>query len=165
MDRPQLSTILPEEMTELRWKPLMTFFLDIKPLYNVGRTPAADRRIAELSGGYFEGEKLRGRILPSGSDWQALREDAALTINVRTVLETDDGALIGMTYQGLRHGPAEVIAAIAKGEEVNSKAYYMRVSVNFETASDRYGWLNRILAIGHGHRLASGAIYRVFEIL
>lgn len=165
MDRPRLSTILPQEMTELHWKPLMTFFLDIKPPYNVGRTPAADRRIAELPGGYFEGEKLRGRILSGGSDWQAVRGDAAVTINVRTVLETDDGALIGMTYQGLRHGPAQVIAAIARGEEVSPKEYYMRVSVNLETASERYGWLNRILAIGHGHRLAAGAIYSIFEIL
>lgn len=165
MDRPPLSTILPEEMTELHWKPLMTFFLDIKPPHNVGRTPAADRRIAELSGGYFEGEKLRGRVLSSGSDWQTVREDAAVTINVRTVLETDDGALIGMTYQGLRHGPTQVVAAIARGEEVNPSEYYMRVSVNFETASEHYGWLNRVLAIGHGHRLATGAIYSVFEIL
>ncbi len=164
MDRPSLATLLPPEMTELRWQPLMTFFLDIKPPYNVGKTPVADRRIAELPGGYFEGERLRGTILPSGSDWQTVREDSAWMINVRTLLETDDGALIAMTYQGLRHGPGEVIAAIARGESVSPLRYYMRVSVTFETASDKYGWLNRCLSIAHGHRLPNGAIYQVFEI-
>ena len=70
MDRPPLAGLLPPEMTELRWRPLMTFFLDIKKPYVVGKTPVADRRIAELPGGYFEGERLNGKILASGSDWQ-----------------------------------------------------------------------------------------------
>jgi hypothetical protein len=165
MERPALTTLLPPEMTELRWRPLMTFFLDIKPPWNVGKTPVADRRIAELPGGYFEGERLRGRILTSGSDWQTVREDGAWMINVRTLLETDDGALIGMIYQGLRHGPAAVLAAIAQGEAVSPLDYYMRVNVTFETAAERYGWLNRCLAVAHGHRLSNGAIYNVFEIV
>ena len=116
MDRPPLAGLLPPEMKELRWRPLMTFFLDIKKPYVVGKTPVADRRIAELPGGYFEGERLQGKVLPSGSDWQTLREDSAWMINVRTLLETDDGALIGMTYTGLRHGPKEIIDAIGRGD-------------------------------------------------
>ena len=165
MDRPSLETLLPLEMTELRWRPLMKFFLDIKPPYNVGKTPVADRRIAELPGGYFQGERLSGKVLPSGSDWQSVRDDAAVMINVRTLLETDDGALVGMTYQGLRHGPQDVIDAIARGETVSALSYYMRVSVTFETASESYGWLNRVVAVAHGHRLPTGAIYNVFEIV
>jgi hypothetical protein len=162
--RQPLATLLPPEMHELRSRPLMTFFLDIKAPYNVGRTPVADRRIAELPGGYFDGERLRGKILPSGSDWQSVREDSAWMINVRTLLETDDGALIAMTYQGLRHGPKDVIAAISRGETVSPNAYYMRVCVTFETAVEKYGWLNRIVSVAHGHRLPTGAIYQVFEI-
>lgn len=164
MDRTPLATLLPDAMKELRWRPLLTFFLDIKPPYNVGKTPVADRRIAELPGGYFEGERLRGKILPSGSDWQTVREDAWM-INVRTLLETDDGALIAMTYQGLRHGPKEVLARIARGETVSPLEYYMRVSTVFETASEKYDWLNRVVSVAHGHRLPNGAIYSVFEII
>jgi hypothetical protein len=164
MDRPPLAGLLPPEMTELRWRPLFTFFLEVKKPYNVGKTPVADRRIAELTGGYFEGARLRGKILPSGSDWQSVRDDAAVMINVRTLLETDDGALIGMTYQGLRHGPKEIIDAIGRGEPVNPNAYYMRVSLTFETAAEHYGWLNRVVAVAHGHRLSNGAIYNVFEV-
>ena len=165
MDRPSLQTLLPDEMKELRWKPLMTFFLDIKPPYKLGKTPVANRVIAELPGGYFEGESLRGTILPSGSDWQVMREDGAVMINVRTLLETDDGALIGMSYQGLRHGPKDVIDAIARLENVSPLAYYMRVNVTFETSAEKYDWLNRVVAIAHGHRLPQGAIYNIFEIV
>ena len=165
MDRPPLSGLLPREMTELRWRPLMTFFIEVKKPFNVGKTPVADRRIAEISGGYFEGERLKGKVLTSGSDWQMVRDDSAVMINVRTLLETDDGALIGMTYQGLRHGPKEVIDAIGRGESVSPTAYYMRVVPVFETASEKYGWLNRVVSVAHGHRLAAGAIYNVFEIV
>lgn len=164
-DRPPLEGLLPQDMKELRSRPLMTFFLDIQPPYNVGKTPVADRRIAALPGGYFEGERLRGKILPSGSDWQTVRDDGAWMINVRTLLETDDGVLIGMSYQGLRHGTPEVLAALAKGEDVGPRDYYMRVVTTFETASEKYHWLNRVIAVAHGHRLPNGAIYNVFEII
>jgi hypothetical protein len=86
-------------------------------------------------------------------------------INVRTLLETDDGALISMAYTGLRHGPKEVIDALARGETVNPNAYYMRVSPIFETSSEKYGWINRIVSVAHGHRLPNGAIYNIFEIV
>ena len=165
MDRPPLAGLLPPEMKELRWRPLFAFFLEVKKPHNLGKTPTADRRIAELTGGYFEGDRLKGNILTSGSDWQAVRDDGATTINVRTLLETDDGALIGMTYRGLRHGPKEIIDAIGRGEAVSPNAYYMRVSPVFETASEKYGWLNRVVAVAHGHRLSNGAIYNVFEIV
>ena len=137
MDRPPLSGLLPPEMMELRWRPLMTFFIEVKKPYVVGKTSVADRRIGEITGGYFEGEKLKGKFLTSGSDWQAVRDDAAWMINVRSLLETDDGALIGMTYTGLRHGPKEVIDAIGRGEAVSSTAYYMRVAPVFETGPEK----------------------------
>lgn len=164
-DRPSLDTILPPEMRELRWRPLMTFFLDITPPYNLGKTATADRRIAALPGGYFEGERLRGTVLPSGSDWQVVRTDGAWVIDVRTLLQTDDGALIGLRYQGLRHGDPKVLAAIASGAQVSPLDYYMRITTSFETSSEKYDWLNRVIAVAHGHRLQNGAIYNVFEII
>jgi hypothetical protein len=84
---------------------------------------------------------------------------------VRTLLETDDGALIGLTYSGLRHGPADVISAIARGENVSPLSYYMRVTAQFETSSEKYHWLNRIVSVAHGHRLPKGAVYSFFEII
>jgi hypothetical protein len=164
MSEQSLASMLPAQMTALKSRTLMTFFIEVKKPALLGVTPTADRRIAEISGGRFEGERLRGKFLPGGSDWQTLRPDGAVTINVRLLLETDDGQLIAMTYQGLRHGPKEVIDAIARGEAVDPTAYYMRVVPVFETGSEKYGWLNRIVVVAHGHRIATGAIYSVFEI-
>src|SRR5690242_14528566 len=160
-----LADMLPKEMTELRWRPLIVFFIEVKKPLVIGKTPGVDRRIGEIPGGYFQGERLSGKILSSGSDWQVVRDDGAWAINVRTVLETDDGHLIAMRYRGLRHGPKEVLEAIGRGEQVSPLAYYMRVSVWFETSSEKYGWINRVVAVAHGHRLAAGAIYSVFEIV
>ena len=165
MNRPSLTDMLPPEMNELRWRHLLTFFIEVKKPWVVGKTPVADRRIGEIAGGYFEGERLRGEILTGGSDWQTVREDGAWMINVRMLMQTDDDALIGVTYTGLRHGPKEVIDAIGRGEPVSPMAYYMRIVPVFETAAHQYDWLNRVVAVAHGHRLSSGAIYNVFEIV
>jgi hypothetical protein len=164
MNTDSLAALLPREMTALRCDPLFIFQIQVKPPYVVGATPGYDRRIGEITGGRFEGEKLRGRILSGGSDWQSLRSDGTTTLNVRLVMETDDGAMIGMTYLGMRHGPKEVLDRIARGETVNPSEYYMRATPYYETASEKYGWLNRIVSVAYGHRMAGGAIYQVFEV-
>ena len=161
-----LSEILPKEMTELRMRPLFILLLDVQPAINVGGTPGVDRRVGVISGGRFEGERLRGTVLPGGSDWQAIRPgDGAWMLDVRIVLKTDDGQIIGMRYPGLRHGPKEVLDRIARGEPVKATDYYLRIAPFFETAAEKYDWLNRIVSIGIGHRLPQGPVYQIFEVL
>jgi hypothetical protein len=165
MNLEPLTVLLPSELTALRYRPLFIFQIDVKPPTIIGATPGHDRRIGEITGGRFEGEGLRGRILSGGSDWQSLRSDGATTLNVRLVMETDDGALIGMTYAGVRHGPKEVLDRIARGEKVNPSEYYMRATPYYETSAPKYDRLNRIVSLALGHRVAGGAIYQVFEVL
>src|SRR5688572_18823336 len=98
MSTDSLSALLPAEMTSLLLEPLFIFQIEVKPPSVIGQTPGYDRRIGEISGGRFEGEQLRGRILSGGSDWQSLRADGTVTLNVRLVMETDDKELIAMTY-------------------------------------------------------------------
>ncbi len=161
-----LSEILPQEMTELRVRPLFILLLDVQPAINVGKTPGVDRRVGVITGGRFEGERLRGTLLPGGSDWQSVRHgDGAWMINVRAVLKTDDGEVIGMPYTGIRHGPKGVLDRIARGEVVKATDYYLRIAASFETASEKYGWLNGIISVGVGHRLPEGPIYQMFEVL
>jgi hypothetical protein len=81
------------------------------------------------------------------------------------VLRTDDGALIVMTYRGVRHASPEVNARIARGELLPASEYYLRTAPFFETSSERYGWLNKIVTVGVGERLRDGVVYEVFEIL
>src|SRR5215467_8077646 len=157
--------MMPPEMMELRTKPLFAFQADVAKPNIIGMTPGHDRRVGIVTGGSFEGEPLRGKIHAGGSDWQSLRSDGALTLDVRIIMETDDGHLIGMTYRGMRHGPKEVLDRIGRGETVSPSEYYMRAAPFYETSSEKYGWLNRIVSVAYGHRMAGGAIYQVFEIL
>jgi len=165
METNSLATLLPREMTSLGLNPIFIFQIDVKPPSIIGATPGFDRRIGEITGGRFEGERLHGKILSGGSDWQSLRADGTTTLNVRLVMQADDGALIGMTYLGMRHGPKEVLDRITRGESVSPTEYYMRATPYYETASEKYGWLNRIVSVAFGHRMAGGAIYQVFEVL
>jgi Protein of unknown function (DUF3237) len=103
--------------------------------------------------GTIEGERLSGQVLDGASDWQSVRNDGSTALNVRLVLKTEDDALIAMTYQGLRHGPPAVIARIEEGEVVDPTSYYFRINPLFETAAGQYDWINRVIAVGIGHRL------------
>jgi hypothetical protein len=152
-------------VAEIRTSHLFTLKLAVSGLQPVGETPAGNRRVGLVAGGTFEGPKLHGTVLPGGADWIIGRSDGVTTLDVRLVLETDDKAAIGMTYRGLRHGPADVMAKVNGGEFVDPALYYFRTSIAFETAAPQYAWLNRIIAIGTGSRPPEGPVYHVFEVL
>lgn len=147
-------------------RPLFTIRITLHPIQDLGATPLGHRRVVPVSGGEFAGERLRGLVLPhAGSDWLLERGDGAFQQDVRLMLETDDGALIGMTYRGVRHSAPAVAARLARGEHVEPSEYYLRTAPFFETAAARYRWLNTIVSIGVGRRLPQGASYDVFEVL
>jgi hypothetical protein len=156
---------LPDVLKSIRTRPLFVMRLAVQPLVLVGATPAVTRRIGVVSGGRFEGDRLAGEVMDGGSDWQSIRSDGGVGLDVRVVLKTSDDALIAMTYRGIRQGPADVIKRMESGQEVSPDSYYFRMAPTFETASSKYGWLNQILAIGAGHRLPDGPVYSVFEVL
>jgi len=93
------------------------------------------------------------------------RGDSVLIPDVRATLETVDGHLILMNYSGYRHGPAEVMDRLARGDAVDPSEYYFRIAPRFETGSQKYAWLNRTLAVGTGHRLPAGPTYDIYEVL
>jgi uncharacterized protein DUF3237 len=159
-----LTVAVPDALGELRTRPLFAMRLNVRKLLDLRGSPGIHRRIGVIDGGTFVGERLRGEVLDGGSDWQTVRDDGATTLNVRLVLRTSDDALIAMTYQGLRHGPPDIVARIENGEAVDPASYYFRMTPLFETAATRYAWINRIVAVGIGHREAAGPIYNVFEV-
>jgi hypothetical protein len=81
------------------------------------------------------------------------------------LLQTDDQALVLMTYRGVRHASDEVNARIARGESVDPADYYLRTAPFFETASPKYAWINKLVAVGVGERRGDNVVYEVFEIL
>jgi hypothetical protein len=160
-----LNDNLHEVLKAVRTRPLFVMRLDVRKLQIVGAAPGAYRRVGVVFGGTFEGERLSGEVLEGGSDWQTVRADGATTLDVRLILKTSEEALISMAYRGIRHGPPDIIERIEKGEDVDPATHYFRITPLFETASPKHDWINRILAIGIGHRRADGPIYSVFELL
>ena len=152
-------------MAGIRTEHLFTVTITVDPLQMLGATPFGERRIAKITGGSFEGARLKGAILAGGGDWLLLRNDGVLQLDVRMTLETDDGALIYMTYRGLRHGPSEVIDRLNRGEAVDPSEYYFRTAPFFETGAEKYAWLNRIVSVATGRRAATGPTYEVFQVL
>ncbi|WP_263355021.1 DUF3237 domain-containing protein [Acidicapsa acidisoli] len=159
-----LSQALPESLKSLQTRPLFVLREQVPPLFVVGQTPNGFRRIGIVPGGVFEGERLSGEVV-SGNDWQSVRTDSCIKLDVQILLKTTDGALIVMTYTCLRAGPPDIIEKLDKGQAVEPGAYYFRMTPIFETAAPQYDWINRIVAVGVGHRFADGPLYSIFEVL
>jgi hypothetical protein len=151
--------------TAMNSRLLMTVRIAAAPSQKLGKVPHGNRTIVPVTGGHFEGLRLRGEILSGGGDWLLLRSDNALELDLRITLETDDHALIYMAFQGLRHGPPEVIAALGRGEVVDRASYYFRTLPRFETSTESYAFLNRMVTVGVGEARTDGAIHRIYEIL
>lgn len=151
--------------TAMTSRPLMTVRITAAPSQKLGAVPHGTRSIVPVAGGDFEGERLRGKVLPGGGDWLLLRADGVLELDLRITLETDDHALIYMRFQGIRHGPPEVIAALGRGEVVDPGKYYFRTLPSFETSTDKYAFLNRIISVGVSETSPDGAVHRIDEIL
>jgi len=149
----------------LQTRPLFTMTVAVETTHAPGGPDGAGLRVANISGGSFTGDRLRGTILPGGIDWLTARGDGVTLLDARFVLQTDDGAPIAMAFTGKRHGPADVMAALARGEAVDPASYYLRIAPTFSTADPRYAWLNGVLAVGTGDRRPEGPVYQIHEIL
>jgi hypothetical protein len=163
----QLLDAIPLALRTVALKHLLALRLESVAPTIVGQTPAEFRRIGFVTGGTFASERngLSGRVLGGGNDWQTVRPDGTTTLDVRIALKTHGGDVIAMTYRGIRHGPADVVARLDRGEDVDPSEYYFRLAPFFETASAEFSWLNGIVAVGTGHRFPSGPIYNIFEVM
>jgi len=129
---------------------LMDVVFDVATPHNLG-----SRMIVPVTGGTFTGPKLKGTALSGGGDWIMRRADGASLLNVRATLKTDDEQLIYMTYDGIMYTPPG-----GKPSDM-----YWRTTPRFETGSQKYEWITRIVAVGVGRPTPGKAAYRVFQIL
>ena len=149
----------------LALRPLFDVQVELAEILSLGRTPLGERRIINIIGGTFAGERLSGRILPGGADWQIIRADGAADLDARYTLESTTGALIQVRSRGLRHGPTEVLTRLAAGEPVDPARYYFRTALRFETGDAELDWLNRVIAVARGARLPRAVQLNAFEVL
>src|SRR5262249_19779390 len=117
-----------------------------------------------VTSGAFAGPRLRGTVVPGEADWLLVRPDGSTELDVRLALRTEDQQLLYMTYRGLLHVPPDVDRRLQDGEPVDPGEDYFRTGPCFETASERYCWLNRLMAVGLGQREPDGVRYRVYAI-
>jgi hypothetical protein len=136
--------------------------VDVPLVINPG--PRGTRRIIPILGGKVSGPALKAEVIPGGADWQYIRPDGVLVLEARYTLKTEDGTLIMVTNRGMRHGPAEIIDAIARGEDVPADAYYFRTVAEFEAPIGKYDWLNKALFVGLAERKAGLAVVRFHRV-
>lgn len=138
---------------------------DVGEIQRFGTTPYGERRVIDITGGRVHGPRLNGRILPGGTDRQIIRTDGVTDLVARYSIETDAGGLILVNSDGMRHGPPEVLAAIARGEPVPPDRYYFRSVMRFETSDPASAWLNKIIALAAGAREQQAVRLDVYEVM
>jgi hypothetical protein len=148
----------------LKLEPLLRAEITLATPQELGETPHGRRRVITITGGSFRGERLAGRVLPGGADWQLIRADGVAELDARYTLETVDRSLIYVSNFGYRHGPADVMRRLMTGEPVDPSLYYMRTTPRFETGAERYRWLNGLICVASGARRAAAVELEVFEV-
>jgi len=147
--------------------PALSHFCDLEvelgPVREMGAGRNGARRIIPIVGGTVSG-KVSGTVLTLGADWQTTLADGSSDIDTRYAFETDDGAVIEIVNKGVRHGPPEVLNALARGEDVDPALYFFRTAARLETGDQRYAWVNRTIFVGTGRRLASAVEVSLFAV-
>jgi len=136
----------------------------VDPALDLGDVARGGRRIVPITGGEFTGPRLRAKVLPGGADWQVLRTDGVAELEARYTLRAQDGALIMVRNHALRHGPRDVIAALAAGRPVDPASYYFRGAAFFETSAEQYLWLGRHIIVCSGEREPTGVRLKFFQL-
>jgi len=132
---------------------------------DIGDVPGGHRRIVPLTSGIFTGPEGNGKLLPGASaDWQVGLADGTTLGDIRYTLQTDRGDLLYVQSGGVRHGPAEVLARLGRGEKVDASEYTFRTSTQIETAAPDLEWLNKGVFISVGGRQAGAVIYETYLV-
>lgn len=141
---------------------LMTYKADLKLPQDIGKAQFGSRAIYDVTGGTFEGPKLKGKILPSGGDWILFDEDGVGRLDVRATFEADDGALIYVQYFGI------IVIDPELGETDSEPQFgdtYFMTQPRFETSAEDYRWLNNIVVVGEGRSLPNAVEYNLYQLI
>jgi hypothetical protein len=152
-----------ERMT-LNFDFLMSLDVEVGETVSMGAAPLGERRVVAILGGTFEGPGMRGEVLP-GADWQIARKDGVIDIDATYALKEQAGGLVRVTSQGYRHGPGEVLAALARGEAVDPARYFFRTIMRFETGAPYLAWLNGTIAVATAARQARRVLISAYKLL
>jgi hypothetical protein len=132
---------------------------------DLGDVAEGRRRIVPLTGGMITGPAINGKLLAGASaDWQIVLPDGTAVADIRYTLQTNAGDLLYVRSRGVRHGSAEVLARLARGEDVDAGEYTFRTSAQIETAAPDLDWVNKGVFIGVAGRRAAGVLYDIYLV-
>jgi muconolactone delta-isomerase len=155
----------PFRLPDPRLSPVYRLEATLGQPLDLGDTPGGHRRIVPLTGGTFIGPEISGKLVPGASaDWQTVLPDGTAQGDIRYTLLTDAGALLYVQSRGVRHGSAEVLARLARGEDVDPAEYTFRASTQIETAAPELDWLNKGMFVGVAARQSAGVIYETYIV-
>jgi hypothetical protein len=143
--------VRPAQDDKLQSEFLLDLTLEAQTPQNLG-SAGGGRLIVPLSGGTFAGPRLKGTIIPPGGDWIVQRPDGSRVLDVRILLQTDDGQKIYVSWRGIAFTPP-------------GGAFNARILPVFETAAPKYAWLNNVVAVGVYQPDLGKIAYRVYRIL
>ncbi len=144
--------------------PLFDLTAQLDDVLDFRAGPSGHLRVVRILGGHFSGPRLSGKLLEGGGDWQSVRGDGVFELDVRCLMQTDDGALIHLRGQGLRHAPPAVMARLGAGQPVHPSEYYFREVMRFDTSAPALQWLTRCFALASGRRERGAVMLNVFEV-
>jgi len=149
-------------------QPQLEFLYEITAHLNaplvIGANPHGNRQIVPVTGGTFEGPRLKGEVLPGGGEWLLVRSDGVGELDTRITLQTDDGALIYETFRGYLTRVAELLPRWMAGEQIPNEEYYFVITPHFETSAAQYAWLQQVVTIGMGSLIPGGVSFQVYAV-
>jgi Protein of unknown function (DUF3237) len=156
-DGPRSSLTVTHEMT------MRVVFA--QPPQFVGAGPLGVRVVGGVAAGTVSGTRINGTIVGPGADWMLVGPDGFGRVDVRLQIETDDGAVVFLRYEGLIELNAVSSAALMDSTaETNWDDQYFRTTPRFEAGDERYAWLNRTTFVARGRVTRDGLEYEVFRV-
>ncbi len=153
-----------ENMNEPTFEYLGELRAELAPPLQVGAGPRGMRVIYDVTDGHLIGPKVNARLLTTGGDWFLIRSDGTGELDVRVMLQMDDGQLAYLQYRGVILFTPEILDCWGRGETISPEETYFRTTPHFETASEKYSWLNKIVVVGVGQLIAGGVCYQLFQV-
>ena len=144
--------------------PMAQVRCEVGALVSLGDAKYGERRYVPLLGGTVAGPELNGSIVEGGVDWQVNRADGVLDIAAHYVIRAGDGGLIEVQSDGMRHGPPDVMARLARGDDVARDEYFFRTLMRFQTGAPLWLHLNKVMALAVGQRQAGLVVLDVYRI-
>jgi Protein of unknown function (DUF3237) len=150
---------------ELHTQYVFTVTAEIAEVTVAGDIGHGVRRIIPIIGGEVRGERVNGKVLPFGADFQIIRPNELIDLEAKYAFETDDGAVVYVENKGIRFGSVDLLQKLKRGEPVDPKLIYFRTVPKFETGAENYRWLMQHIFVASAARHADRVIIDVHMVL